>query len=222
MPETQPQDVPSRTHVWRMFDRIAHRYDLLNRLLSFGRDVAWRKALIRRLPPGPGLRVLDLATGTADVLLAMAGDRARVSSGIGVDPSLGMLTHGRRKLAKRGLCGPFGLARGDAMHLALSGASVDATAAARPSAGPTKDSPRPPKHFPGPARLWGCRMVPAAGRPNSVIAYLRWYPVALQNSSNNAPRSWRPAARYRLRYPGSAFDNRSPAILRPPVRIFRR
>ena len=124
MPDSKA--VPPRAQVWRMFDRIAHRYDLLNRLLSFGRDVAWRKALVKRLPDGQGLRVLDLATGTADVLLAMAADRTRVASGLGVDPSWGMITRGRRKLVKRGLGGAFGLVRGDAMRLGLADASFDA------------------------------------------------------------------------------------------------
>ncbi|MFP4191195.1 MAG: class I SAM-dependent methyltransferase, partial [Candidatus Hydrogenedentota bacterium] len=76
---------PARDTVWRMFDRIAPRYDLLNRLLSGGRDVAWRKRLARHLPPGEGLCVLDLATGTADVLIMLDQASERVGSGLGVD-----------------------------------------------------------------------------------------------------------------------------------------
>jgi demethylmenaquinone methyltransferase/2-methoxy-6-polyprenyl-1,4-benzoquinol methylase len=82
--------------------------------------------MVRGLPKGNALRVLDLATGTADVLIAMASQPGRVASGIGVDPSGGMLAYGRRKLLRRGLEGPFCLVRGDAMRLGLADASFDA------------------------------------------------------------------------------------------------
>lgn len=68
-----PAKDPARIRA--MFDQIAPRYDLLNHLLSLGRDIAWRRRAARRVaalaPPGP---VLDAATGTGDLLLAL--DRA--------------------------------------------------------------------------------------------------------------------------------------------------
>lgn len=84
-----------------MFDRIAQRYDLLNRFMSFGLDRRWRRALVRSIAPiAAGDVVLDLATGTADVALAVAAayPEARV---IGVDPSTEMLAAGERKLGAR-------------------------------------------------------------------------------------------------------------------------
>ena len=54
-----------------MFDSIAHRYDFLNRLLSAGIDVRWRKKAIAYLKPIQPKRILDVATGTADVALMM-------------------------------------------------------------------------------------------------------------------------------------------------------
>lgn len=109
-----------------MFDRIAHRYDLLNRLLSFGRDVAWRKQIARHLPPGTALRVLDLATGTADVLLENSRRTGRIAWGVGVDPSAGMLSFGRKKLRESALSGKHALVRGDAAQLGLQSEIFDA------------------------------------------------------------------------------------------------
>ena len=58
-----------------MFASIAPRYDLLNRLLSFGMDQRWRKAMLNQLPAvGPGQRVLDVCTGTGDVALAQVAE----------------------------------------------------------------------------------------------------------------------------------------------------
>ena len=83
-----------------MFTRIAHRYDLMNSLMTAGRHHAWRGAAAREAvgaPPGP---LLDLATGTADLALAARRlDPARVV--IGADFSLGMLAQARRKLDAR-------------------------------------------------------------------------------------------------------------------------
>jgi len=107
-----------------MFDRIAHRYDLLNQLLSLGRDAAWRKQFARNLPQDAGLRVLDLATGTADVLITLAKD-PRVISGIGLDMSWEMLRHGHQKLARLELHPQFSLLRGDATCQPLASASFD-------------------------------------------------------------------------------------------------
>lgn len=80
-----------------MFSAIAPTYDLLNRLLSFGVDRSWRRALVARLPPGAP-RVLDLACGTGDVTLAalVARPGARVC---GADFSLPMLRGAVPKLA---------------------------------------------------------------------------------------------------------------------------
>ena len=56
-------------YVQNMFGRIAHRYDLLNRLMTFGQDVGWRKELIQKLNIQPGEIILDLGAGTGDLAL---------------------------------------------------------------------------------------------------------------------------------------------------------
>ena len=64
-----------KDQVARMFDGISGRYDLLNRLLSMGIDVRWRRVALRMLrEQGQPKRVLDVATGTADLALALAAD----------------------------------------------------------------------------------------------------------------------------------------------------
>lgn len=108
-----------------MFDRIAHRYDLLNRLLSFGRDVAWRRRMARNLPDVEGLHVLDLATGTADVLLFFHAESRRLAYGVGVDMSSGMLAHGREKVLRAGLSHKVALVRGDATAIPVAEGSFD-------------------------------------------------------------------------------------------------
>jgi demethylmenaquinone methyltransferase/2-methoxy-6-polyprenyl-1,4-benzoquinol methylase len=84
-----------------MFDRIARRYDLLNRVMSLGMDRRWRRHLVAALGAlKPGDRVLDVATGTADVALTVADLHAGVKV-VGLDPSAGMLDVGRGKVGPR-------------------------------------------------------------------------------------------------------------------------
>jgi demethylmenaquinone methyltransferase/2-methoxy-6-polyprenyl-1,4-benzoquinol methylase len=116
---------PSRHDVHRMFDRIAHRYDLLNHLLSANRDRAWRRQLVELLPPGDSIRVLDIATGTADQLIALHRS-SRVSEGVGIDPADKMLAVGREKIARLGLNGSLSLRHGSAEELPFDSDSFDA------------------------------------------------------------------------------------------------
>lgn len=116
---------PSRSEVWRMFDRIAPRYDLLNRVLSFGRDVTWRKRMARHLPAGRPLEVLDLATGTADQLLFLLDAGADVRAGMGMDMAEQMLDRGRGKIAQRGLGERLTLRTGDATSIPAPADSFD-------------------------------------------------------------------------------------------------
>jgi demethylmenaquinone methyltransferase / 2-methoxy-6-polyprenyl-1,4-benzoquinol methylase len=106
-----------------MFDRIAPRYDLLNRILSAGTDVRWRRACLDELGPTRGGRILDVCTGTADLLLeALRRDPA--ARGIGLDLSAAMLAKGAGKLRRHGLAARAALALGDAEQLPLAGASM--------------------------------------------------------------------------------------------------
>ena len=83
----------------QMFDEIAPRYDLLNRLLSFGVDRRWRRVAVRQLAiPAQG-RVLDVATGTGDVALEIARQTAPSVRIVGADFTQGMLVLGRAKVA---------------------------------------------------------------------------------------------------------------------------
>ena len=97
-----------------MFDQIAGRYDLLNRLLSLGLDGAWRRAAVEAMGLRPGDRVLDVATGTADLALATMR-RAPEARAVGMDPALEMLRRGLDKVREAGLRIP--LAAGDAQRL---------------------------------------------------------------------------------------------------------
>lgn len=120
---------PERAAVRSMFDRIAPRYDLLNRLLSAGTDVRWRRAAADALGLRAPARVLDLCTGTADLLIEVLGRDAR-HRGLGVDLSHAMLSRGGSKLRRRGLDGRAGLASGDAERLPLGDACCDAATVA--------------------------------------------------------------------------------------------
>lgn len=107
-----------------MFDRIAPRYDLLNRLLSAGVDTRWRKRAVDVLGLGPQARVLDLCTGTADLLIE-ALRRWPERRGIGVDLSAAMLVRGATKLARGGWAPRAGLACGDGERLPLASGAFD-------------------------------------------------------------------------------------------------
>lgn len=115
--QTGLADEPSRQHVWHMFDRIAPRYDLLNRLLSFRRDVAWRKRMGTLIPSGRDMKLLDIATGTADQILSLMASSPRIVESVGVDMSEGMLDQGRKKIARLGWERRVQLKTGDAMSI---------------------------------------------------------------------------------------------------------
>lgn len=115
-----------RAHVEAMFDEIAPRYDLLNRVLSFGIDVRWRKravALLGDALSGRPDRLLDVATGTAD--LAVEALSLGPREVVGVDISEGMLAGGREKLRKKGLADRVTLVQGDAADLPFEDDSFD-------------------------------------------------------------------------------------------------
>lgn len=98
-----------------MFDRIAPRYDRVNRLMTLNADQRWRRDLVRRLNVGPGDRVLDLACGTGDFAEHC---RARAAETIGLDFSRGMLATADERTPRLGLW-----IQGDALRLPFADAS---------------------------------------------------------------------------------------------------
>lgn len=107
-----------------MFDGIAGRYDLLNRIISFGIDQGWRRKEVAALELPEGGRVLDLATGTADVAIAVAEAHPSATI-VGVDPSEKMLEVGRTKIEARTLSDRVSLEVGDAQALRFADASFE-------------------------------------------------------------------------------------------------
>ncbi len=106
-----------------MFSSIARRYDLLNTVLSFGLDKGWRRDAVRAAFAGGATRVLDVATGTADLALALKKYRPRAEV-IGVDFVEAMLQIGRRKAREQEL--KVTLEQGDGLALPYPDASFGA------------------------------------------------------------------------------------------------
>ncbi len=118
------------TRVAAMFDAIAARYDLLNRLLSAGIDRRWRRRAIRSLQLTGRESVVDVCTGTADVALAAVEARPGAARVVGLDFSGEMLRLGSRKVRRQGQAGRILLARGDATRLPIRSGSADAATVA--------------------------------------------------------------------------------------------
>jgi len=123
---TDPRPTPTdKAKTPEMFSEIAHRYDLLNHLLSLNVDRRWRRALVEMAGVGEGGRVLDVATGTGDVAIEFAR-RTRAQPIVGLDPSRGMLAVGRDKVARLGLDGRVRMTEGDALALPFPHGTFDA------------------------------------------------------------------------------------------------
>ncbi|MGQ0830477.1 MAG: ubiquinone/menaquinone biosynthesis methyltransferase [Microthrixaceae bacterium] len=113
VPETLPEGAAKVTAVREMFDAIAPRYDLVNRIMTFRMDVRWRRRTVRALASRPGATVLDLACGTGDLCRELA---TQGLAPIGVDLSFGMLAATRSHAPR---------VQGDALRLPVPDASVD-------------------------------------------------------------------------------------------------
>jgi len=108
-----------------MFDNIAFKYDFLNRFLSAGIDIIWRKKAIKQLASLKPNKILDVATGTADVAL-MTYYILKPANIIGIDISEGMLDFGRQKIAAKGLQNVIQLYKGDSENIGFEDNSFDA------------------------------------------------------------------------------------------------
>jgi demethylmenaquinone methyltransferase / 2-methoxy-6-polyprenyl-1,4-benzoquinol methylase len=118
-----------KQQVAAMFDDIAFKYDFLNRFLSAGIDIGWRKKAIRQLVDLQPKKILDVATGTADVAIMTTGI-LKADKIIGIDISDGMLEIGRQKVAKAGLANTIELLNGDSETIKFDDNSFDAVTVA--------------------------------------------------------------------------------------------
>jgi demethylmenaquinone methyltransferase / 2-methoxy-6-polyprenyl-1,4-benzoquinol methylase len=113
-----------KSYVRSLFDGIAGRYDLLNHLLSGGFDLYWRRVAVRSLEQHRPSRILDVATGTAD--LAIAAAWLHPEEIVGIDFAEAMLARGRHKIRDRRLDNVISLRTGDAERLEFPDGSFDA------------------------------------------------------------------------------------------------
>jgi len=124
---TTPQPLEKTAAVSGMFTRIAGRYDLMNRLMSGGQDQEWRRLTARLATPEPVGLALDVATGTADLALALLDRAQRV---VGADPSDGMLALGEQKVKAGGASSRIDLVRCDSQWLPYGDGRFDCVTAA--------------------------------------------------------------------------------------------
>jgi demethylmenaquinone methyltransferase/2-methoxy-6-polyprenyl-1,4-benzoquinol methylase len=122
-------DLSKKDQVADMFNSIAYRYDFLNRFLSAGVDIWWRKKAIRELKKLKPKNILDVATGTADVAI-MATTLLDPEKITGIDISDGMLEIGRAKIKKKGLEKTIELLNGDSETIKFADNSFDAVTVA--------------------------------------------------------------------------------------------
>jgi len=108
-----------------MFDKIAGKYDVMNRLLSARTDIGWRKKAINLLKKDKPKHILDVATGTADMAL-MAYKILKPEKITGIDISEGMLELGRKKIEKEGLGNKIVLYTGDSETINYNDNTFDA------------------------------------------------------------------------------------------------
>ncbi|MBL0145543.1 MAG: bifunctional demethylmenaquinone methyltransferase/2-methoxy-6-polyprenyl-1,4-benzoquinol methylase UbiE [Chitinophagaceae bacterium] len=118
-----------KQQVATMFDDIAGKYDFLNRFLSAGIDIGWRKKALKQLIEIAPKQLLDVATGTADIAI-MAANILKPTKITGIDISDGMLEVGRKKVEKAGLQNTIELLKGDSETISFADNTFDAVTVA--------------------------------------------------------------------------------------------
>lgn len=113
-----------KEQVAQMFDTISGNYDGLNRVISFGIDISWRKKVLKLVSAKNPKTILDIATGTGDLAILMAETSA--TEIIGADISEGMMEVGRKKVAEKGLDNKIKLVYGDSENLPFEDNYFDA------------------------------------------------------------------------------------------------
>ncbi|RXG27663.1 bifunctional demethylmenaquinone methyltransferase/2-methoxy-6-polyprenyl-1,4-benzoquinol methylase UbiE [Leeuwenhoekiella palythoae] len=117
-------DRSKREQVEQMFDTISKEYDGLNRVISFGIDVKWRKKVVNMVAATQPKRILDVATGTGDLAINLAKTDAEKI--IGLDISAGMLQVGKDKIASKNLSTTIEMVQGDSENLPFEDNYFDA------------------------------------------------------------------------------------------------
>ncbi|WP_163397940.1 bifunctional demethylmenaquinone methyltransferase/2-methoxy-6-polyprenyl-1,4-benzoquinol methylase UbiE [Flavobacterium fluviatile] len=113
-----------KEQVAQMFDTISGNYDNLNRVISFGIDVKWRKKVLKIVSSSKPKIILDIATGTGDLAILMAQSNAEKI--IGLDISAGMLEVGRKKIEEKKLSDRIELILGDSENIPFEDNYFDA------------------------------------------------------------------------------------------------
>ncbi|WP_456378136.1 bifunctional demethylmenaquinone methyltransferase/2-methoxy-6-polyprenyl-1,4-benzoquinol methylase UbiE [Lutibacter sp.] len=117
-------ELGKKEQVAKMFDTISKEYDGLNRVISFGIDVKWRKKVVKIIGNTNPDSILDIATGTGDLAINLTETKA--SKIIGLDISEGMLDVGRKKIKKLNLSNTIEMVLGDSEKIPFEDNSFDA------------------------------------------------------------------------------------------------
>jgi demethylmenaquinone methyltransferase/2-methoxy-6-polyprenyl-1,4-benzoquinol methylase len=113
-----------KEQVAKMFDTISGNYDNLNRVISFGIDVKWRKKVLKMVSKSNPKTILDIATGTGDLAILMAETNAEKI--IGLDISSGMLEVGKKKIASKNLSNTIEMVLADSENMPFEDNYFDA------------------------------------------------------------------------------------------------
>ncbi len=117
-------ELGKKEQVTQMFDTISKDYDGLNRVISFGIDVKWRKRVVALLQKEKPTTILDIATGTGDLAIALTKTGAEKIVGLDISP--GMLAVGKEKIQQKKLDGIIEMVVGDSENLSFQDNSFDA------------------------------------------------------------------------------------------------
>ncbi|MCL9809345.1 bifunctional demethylmenaquinone methyltransferase/2-methoxy-6-polyprenyl-1,4-benzoquinol methylase UbiE [Flavobacterium luminosum] len=117
-------DSSKKEQVAQMFDTISSEYDNLNRVISFGIDVSWRKKIVKMVASKNPKLLLDVATGTGDLAILLSQTNAEKI--IGLDISAGMLEVGKQKIAQKNLSSKIEMVLGDSEKIPFEDNTFDA------------------------------------------------------------------------------------------------
>lgn len=118
-------DLGKKEQVAQMFDNISENYDGLNRVISFGIDVKWRKKVVQLVGKNNPKQILDIATGTGDLAILMA-NTLTPEKVVGLDISTGMLEVGKQKIQKANLSNTIDMVVGDSENIPFDDNTFDA------------------------------------------------------------------------------------------------